>query len=91
MIVIEVTADLYRANEQAISEWVTDHGLAENRIPVPCLIAIADGQVTVEEYVRGKRGVIVAPHGDPYRVPVTVPLVRPWPLTPNLTRDDRRP
>ncbi|MFG2056687.1 hypothetical protein ACGFI9_21955 [Micromonospora sp. NPDC048930] len=78
--VVVVDHDTYWAHRDDLDAWVIDHGLNGRLMPLPGAIWIADGQVTVEQYVRGQHGLLCDVHGEPVRTTRTVPLRRPLPL-----------
>ncbi|NJP33687.1 hypothetical protein [Micromonospora thermarum] len=89
--VVVVDHDTYFAHREALEAWVRDHGINGRLIPIPSVIDVSDGRVTVEQYRRNADGaLILGDDGRPVRGTLTVPLRRPLPL-PDEPQDPIEP
>lgn len=80
-VVVVVDHDTYLAHRDVLDAWVRDHGINGRQIPIPSVMDVSDGQVTVEQYRRNADGaLILGADGRPVRTTLTVPLRRHLPL-----------
>lgn len=80
MMRYEVTHETYRQHRDVLHQWVLDHGLVLDVVPVPTTFYVGDGVVEVEVFVLNEQGKKYVVGDGPARRRVSVPLRRPWPL-----------
>ncbi len=81
--VVVIDHHTYLAHREVLDAWVAEHGINGRLIPLPSLIGVSDGRVTVEQYHRDERGrLLLGADHKPVRTTRTVPLRRPLPLPP---------